>query len=299
MTDYGVTEEGFVRKGLQDILSEREADNLKAFGDGLIQTAQTPTGQINGLWSDAEAELWEQLESVYRSFDPDQAEGVRLDDIGRLRLINRLPGEQDDSFAKAITNSGAANVRDADFYRAVRNTEGVNWARIIVSDNEPEDEALMPHSVAVCVLGGDDEDIAFVARQFIVPGITSAGNTRVETNIDGFCRTIRIHRPTPIPVRVEVTVNKFNDRLGCPPPPNATIAEAATARLTGEDRPGNGKPITDHILRLALCGFPSVELVSARVRKGSGSFEPTPAEFAFDEIAALASNGVSVIVANA
>lgn len=299
MPDFGVTPQGFVRKGLQDILSEREARNVQAFGAGIVQTPQTPTGQMNGLWSDAEAELWELLESLYRSFDPDQAEGLRLDEIGRLRLLERIPGEQDDSFAKAITNAGAANVRDADFYRAVRNLPGVTWARIVISDGDPPVPPLSAHSVVVAALGGLDEDVAFVARQFIIPGIISAGNTRVETNIDGFCRSIRIHRPVETPVRVEVTIRKFNDRQGCPPPPNATVAAAITARLTGDERPGNGQPITDHILRLALCDFPSVELVSARVRKGEGAFAPTPATFLFNEIASLVPSGVTVIVANA
>jgi len=300
MSDFGVTDQGFVRKGLQDILSEREAANIAAFGDGIVQTPQTPTGQMNGLWSDAEAELWEIAESVYRALDPDQAEGVRLDELGRLRLIDRIPGEGDNDFAKAITNAGAANVRDADFYRTIRNLSGVTWARVVVNDGDMEDAPIPAHSVAVCVLGGADDEVAATAREYIVPGVLSAGNTRVETSIGGFCRSIRIQRPAKISTWVEVTVNKYNDRQGCPPPPNVTIAAAITARLTGDERPGNGQPITDHVLRLALCDFPTVEIVSARVKKGSGgSFEATPATYTFDQIANLAQNGVTVIVIDA
>ena len=299
MTDYGVTDQGFVRKGLQDILSEREAENLKAFGPGLIQTAQTPTGQINGLWSDAEAEYWEIAVSVYRSLDPDQARGVRLDELGRLRLIERVEGESDASFAKAITNEGAANVRDADFYRAVRNANGVTWARIFVTDDEPVDPFLPLHSVAVSVMGGDDDEIAHIAREFIVPGIISAGNTRVETVIGGMCRSIRIHRPVPVNVYLEVTVNKFNDQSGCPPPPNTTLAAVVLERFSGDQRPANGQPITDHQVRLALAQFPSVELVSVEARKYSTSASPlpTPVTFTFEQIARVRT--VLITVANA
>ncbi len=299
MSDFGVTPQGFVRKGLQDILSEREAANLTAFGPGIIQTAQTPTGQLNGLWSDAEAELWEVAEAIYRSFDPDQAEGVRLDELGRIRLIERVEGEDDDSFAKAITNAGAANIRDADFYRAVRNLSGVTWARIVVNDLDVETDGLGPHSVAVCALGGSDEAVAIVARQFIVPGVASDGNTVVETEVDGFCRSIRIHRPIQVTTKLELTVRKSNDRQGCPPPPNVTIAAAVLDRFTGDERPANGRPITDHAIRLALAQFPSVELVSAQVKKGSADWAPAPVAYAFDEIAYFAAGSVSVIVIDA
>ena len=299
MSDFGVTPQGFVRKGLQDILSEREAANLTAFGPGIIQTPQTPTGQINGLWSDAEAELWEVAEAMYRSFDPDQAEGVRLDELGRIRLIERVEGESDDSYAKAITNAAVANIRDADFYRTVRNLTGVTWARIVVNDLDVETDGLGPHSVAVVALGGSDEEVALAARQFIVPGVASDGNTAVETEVDGFCRTVRIHRPAQIATKLELTVRKYNDRQGCPPPPNVTIAAAVLARFTGDERPANGKPITDHAIRLALAQFPSVELVSAEVKKGGAAYAPTPVAYAFDQIAAFGPGSISVTVINA
>lgn len=299
MSDFGVTRQGFVRKGLQDILSEREAANVAAFGPGIVQTPQTPTGQMNGLWSDAEAEFWEIVEAMYRSLDPDQTEGIRLDEIGRLRLLERVPGETDDDFARAITNAGVANVRDADFYRAVRNLAGVTYARIVVNDADVEDGSLAPHSVTVVALGGDDVAIAAVARQFIVPGVATSGNTPVETVIDSFCRTIRIHRPTTFSTKVEVTVNKYNDRQGCPPPPNDTIANAIRSYFMGEQRLANGKAVTDHAIRLALCDFPSVELVSAQVKKGTAAWAPTPVAFAFDEIAHFGPDAITVIVANA
>lgn len=298
MSAFGVTDTGFVRKGLQDILSEREEANIQAFGAGIVQTPQTPTGQLNGLWSDAEAELWELAESVYRSLDPDQAEGLRLDDLGRLRLIERAEGETDDEFAKAITNAGIANVRDADFYRAVRNIPGVRWARIVVSDGDPDDE-IDPHTVAVAALGGDDEAIGTVARKFIVPGVFATGNTRVETNIDGFCRTIRIHRPVEVTTRLQVTVNKMNDRDGCPPPPNSAIAATVLDRMTGDLRPANGAAITTHLVRLALAIYPSVEVLSVEVKKGSADYVAAPVAYTFDQIATFPAGSVTVVVANA
>ena len=87
MTDYGVQPTGFVRKPLNVILAEIEAAMITEFGPDAIQTAQSPFGQLNGLFADLANELWERAEDIYLSHDPDQAEGNRLDTIGRVRQI--------------------------------------------------------------------------------------------------------------------------------------------------------------------------------------------------------------------
>ena len=85
MADYGVQSEGFVRKPLSIVLAEIESALITEFGPGFVQTPQTPMGQINGIFAEAVAKLWEHAEDIYQSYDPDQAEGTRLDTLGRLR----------------------------------------------------------------------------------------------------------------------------------------------------------------------------------------------------------------------
>lgn len=53
MTEYGVVTTGFSRKPLTVIIAELEAANIIFFGPGLIQTSQSPMGQLNGLRADA------------------------------------------------------------------------------------------------------------------------------------------------------------------------------------------------------------------------------------------------------
>ena len=64
MTDYGVQPTGFVRKPLAVILAEIESSLITEFGPGVIQTPQSPLGQINGTFADIMAEMWELFEDV-------------------------------------------------------------------------------------------------------------------------------------------------------------------------------------------------------------------------------------------
>jgi uncharacterized phage protein gp47/JayE len=294
---YGVTVNGFNRKPLSVLLAEIEQANIDIFGPGLIQTEQSPMGQLNGLRADLLATEWENLLDVYQSLDPDQAEGARLDMLARIRLISRFLGESDESLRQAITNAGTPNTRDADFYRAVLNVDGVTWAKIYSNDTGAVDgDGLPAHSVAVVALGGDDGEIATVARQFIVPGITAYGNTQVSTTIEGFCRSIGITRPTPVPIFLDIEVDKTNSAQGCPPPSNSAIAQALFNSMTGRDtRPANGQDITKHLLTVIVsCMFPSVEIISVEGGRVGDAAVPLPLSIGFNEIATISLNDITI-----
>ena len=294
---YGVTVNGFNRKPMSVLLAEIEQANIDIFGPGLIQTEQSPMGQLNGLRADLLATEWENLLDVYQSLDPDQAEGARLDMLARLRLISRFAGESDESLRQAITNAGTPNTRDADFYRAVLNVDGVTWAKIYSNDTGAVDgDGLPAHSVAVVALGGDDGEIATIARQFIVPGITAYGNTQVSTTIEGFCRSIGITRPTPVPIFLNIDVDKTSNAQGCPPPSNSAIAQALFNSMTGRDtRPANGQDITKHLLTVIVsCMFPSVEIISVEGGRVGDAAGPLPLSIGFNEIATISLNDITI-----
>lgn len=296
MTDYGVVSTGFSRKPLTVILAELEAANIISFGPGLIQTSQSPMGQLNGLRADAITQAWEIGEEAYQSRDPEQAEGINLDILARLRLISRVPDETDESLRQAITNSGVANTRDADFYRAILNVDGVTWAKIYSNDTGSTDaNGIAAHSVSVAVLGGSDEEVATVARQYIVPGISSYGNTVVSTEIDGFCRSISIMRPTETPIKLAVTVSKQNGSDGCPPPSNAAIAQTLFAGLTGANRPANGQDITLHMIRTIIsCVYPNVEVTAGQGALVANALAALPLAIDFDKIATITLANITV-----
>lgn len=297
MTDYGVKPTGFVRKPLAVILAEREEKNRAVFGNNTIQTAQSPLGEFNGIVSALVAELWEIAEDVYQSYDPDQASGTRLETLARLRLIERAMNEGDASLAQAITNAGVANVRDADFYRSVLNVSGVVWAQIYSNETGETDDNGMPrNSVTVAAIGGENTEIATIARRFIIPGITVFGNTAVDTNIDGFCRTIRIMRPTERRVRAEITINKKNGARGCPPPSNAAIAATFANEFLGIGRPDNGADLSvDLVRRSILCAHENVSVTGVRFAFDDDDFANAPLAIGFDEIASVTVSDITVL----
>ncbi|MEP9376215.1 hypothetical protein ABLE91_05855 [Aquabacter sp. CN5-332] len=299
MADYGVLPVGFARKPLATILAEIEEANRGTFGVGVIQAPQSPLGQVNGLMTDLIAQLWEVSEDTYQSYDPDQAEGVRLDMLAKLRLLARATDEPDDELRQAITNAGRARIDLQDLLRAVRGIDGVTYAQVFVNDTDSTDaNGLSAHSVGVAVIGGDDAEVAAAVRAYVVPGIGTSGNVRIDVNIDGVCRSIWLVRPTAVPITLEVEVIRRSDRLGCPPAALTAIAEGLVADLSGDRQLINGEDVTLHTIRAAIeARYPNVEVVDVQGARDSGAPDDLPIPIAFDEIATFAL--VDITVTNA
>ncbi|NTS31256.1 hypothetical protein HQ945_08310 [Phyllobacterium sp. BT25] len=294
MTVYGIQPTGYVRKPLNTILSEIEAQMVTEFGPGVIQTSQSPLGQINGLMADLIAEVWELAEAVYQENDPDQAEGVNLEILGRLRLLNR-GAEDDAAFRRSITNQGRARIDLQDIARAVASIPGVVYSQVFSNDTAAIDEnGLSPASVAVAVIGGDDEEIASTVRLYVVPGINTYGNVFVSTSIDGFCRTIGLVRPIIVPVTVVINVAVFKDQFGCPPPSPAAIKAALISDW--EDTNINGKDVTNFTVRSLVEGrYPNVQVVTMTASR-DGLPASSGADIGFIEMSQLLPDNVTVNV---
>lgn len=298
MADYGVQPTGFVRKPLAVILAEIEAANITEFGPGIIQTSQSPLGQVNGVFADLTAQLWEILADVYQSYDPDQAEGLRLDTLARLRILSRGVNESDADFRKAITNTGRARVDLQDLTRAVRGVDGVIYTQVFVNDTATTDaNGMPPNTVAVAVIGGSDDEITRQMRDYIVPGISTYGNVSVSTEIEGFCRSFLIVRPITVAVTLAVEVRTRPDAFGCPPPSTGAIRDALVnglALLNGDD-------VTWFKIRsLVESVFPTVEVVSINGARDGNDLESStinlPVAIDFLEIATFAVDDVTVTV---
>lgn len=294
---YGVVPSGFDLKRLPDILAEIQAANIATFGPGVIQTDQSPLGQLNGLHGDLAASLWELALLVYQSLDPDQAEGARLDQIAKLRLLTRASGESDIDFRQAITNAGRARIDMSDLSQALSALSGVSWVQTYVNADEVTDaDGIPPQNVAVAILGGDDDEIAHTVRAYVVPGIGTYGNTILETMIEGFCRSIRIVRPTEVEITIEVDVLAQSDRAGCPPPSALAIAAGLAQSLSGASRPRNGQDVTEFLIRQAVeSRYPNVEVVAVRASRTPASPTAVPLTIDFDEIMSVSADRITVI----
>lgn len=294
---FGVVPSGFDLKRLPDILAEIQAANVATFGPGVTQTDQSPLGQLNGLHADIAAALWELALSVYQSLDPDQAEGARLDQVGKLRLLTRATGESDIDFRQAITNAGRARIDMSDLSQALSALTGVTWVQTYVNADETTDsDGIPPQHVAVAVLGGDDDEIAQTVRAYVVPGIGTYGNATIETTIEGFCRSIKVVRPTEVEITIEVDVMAQPDRAGCPPPSVLAIAAGLAQSLTGATRPRNGQDVTEFLVRQAVeSRYPNVQVVEVRASRTPASPSAVPLELTFFEIMSISADRITVI----
>ena len=92
---FGVTADGFQAKRVEDIKKELEESFRTVFGSGINLNPRGPFGQIIGILSEREGEIWELTEDVYNGFFPQNAQGVGVDNALSLVGLTR----------KASTNS--------------------------------------------------------------------------------------------------------------------------------------------------------------------------------------------------
>lgn len=297
----GVTDTGFVRATLPEVLADIETANIATFGAGIIQTAQSPLGQINGLFADLAASFWEIAEAVYGSLDPDQAEGARLDMLGRIRGVTRAIDEADEAFRRRITNAGRADIFIRDLMAALETTDGVTCTRIHVNDGDTTDDNGIPgHSLAIAVTGGDDADVGAVIHAHTVPGIGLYGNTAVGIDDDGLCRTITFLRPAAVRIRLQVTVAATPTLCACRAATVAEIRAALVSALscTSECGLGNGMDVTSNRIVAALADVAGAEVISVIGARGSvDDLDDLPVGIAFDEAASLDTADISVVYA--
>jgi uncharacterized phage protein gp47/JayE len=90
MTDYGMTNDGFVIKRMDVIVSEMQETFRTVFGASLNLLDTELVGQVIKIFSEREALLWEHLESNYNMPSPSTASGVALDNVVSITGIQRL-----------------------------------------------------------------------------------------------------------------------------------------------------------------------------------------------------------------
>lgn len=89
MSDYGISDTGFNRKRLDVLLGELNAEVKSIFGDNFNVSPESPDGQINGVISESNANLWEIAEEAYNAFNPSAATGNTLSNLVQLNGITR------------------------------------------------------------------------------------------------------------------------------------------------------------------------------------------------------------------
>lgn len=83
MTQYGVTEDGFVLKGFAEILKSAQRRAIEAFGPDIDLAGTSVLTKLLQATSDEDAMLWQRLEDVYYSQFASTASGSDLDLLGK------------------------------------------------------------------------------------------------------------------------------------------------------------------------------------------------------------------------
>ena len=249
---YGVISTGFNSKTLAEIIQEIETENSQAslFGPAIIQTAQSPLGQLNALFGDYSHDMWQLALNTYQSFDADQADGIRLDNIAKLRNITRILGESDVDFRQRITNTSRTDISVITALNQIRNATGVEWASVRENNSDTTDALGLPaHSLAFAVVGGTDADVGQAIYDYTVAGIGLDGNMQIEITTSGYCRPIRFIRPTDKAVELNITVTQVDDLCACNSPAEETIKDAVVADLMGTCGLRNADSVTQAKVR--------------------------------------------------
>lgn len=142
-------------------------------------------------------------------------------------------------FEKRRYNSVAANAHGsaAALQGAVYQVENVLDCLVLENKTDAtvtkQGVSLISHSVAVCVYGGEDADIAETIYNKLDAGCGTNGETTVSyTSTDGVVNTYQIVRPVPTPLYISVT---FNKTAQTPATVTADIKNAIIADANGSD----------------------------------------------------------------
>ena len=266
---YGVTENGFVRKPLPVIMNEMQQGMIGTFGVGVIQTAESPLGQLNGLAADLVAELWEIAENVYQSYDPNEAQGIRLEDLGALRLIERTENQEDEDLRRQIVNIPVDRINVNDIRTRLAAIIAVTFSNVYVNNEQEVDAYGVPSDkMVVAISGGFSEDIAQMLYDLIPPGVLLYGTTLVSKEIDGFNYENWIIRPVRQIINARISVTRHSQQLRNIPPSNSVIHQYILGAWNAAVF--NGNTISQYEIRkLIEANFPTIEVDTVELVKVS------------------------------
>lgn len=163
------TKNGVVIPNTANVKTLVENAFVAVFGEGFSVDPTTPQGRIIEAITLLFVDVLRICAVNANGFNPQQAVGIYLDNLGQLFGVDRLSGEADFNFRKRINDSSAGGVGYAlSVRRAISQVAGVT--SVCVLDNGNADTAVLPnttngiavspHSVFICVAGGDEMEIA-------------------------------------------------------------------------------------------------------------------------------------------
>jgi uncharacterized phage protein gp47/JayE len=178
---YGIDENGFNRKDLTSILTDLNKRVKGVFGDGLNLAAQSPQGQINGIFAEAEANLWEAIQAAYDSFNPQAAAGIVLSNLVTLNGIERKPATKS-TVTLTFTGTNGATIPAGS---KVKTSTGTQWETIALGTISGTTAVVGAQSVEFGAVSATSETITqFVDILSGVNAVTNYAASQPGTDIE-------------------------------------------------------------------------------------------------------------------
>ncbi len=129
MPIFGLSPTGFRPMRLLDILEQTKSDLRAALSPDMTFDETDPETQLISVLADRIAEIWEEVERVYASQDPDRAEGEALVRLGALNLLAKLP-ESKSNVTLRIYGIPATLIAAGDFEASVNDNPDIRFKTV-------------------------------------------------------------------------------------------------------------------------------------------------------------------------
>lgn len=113
MANFGITNQGFILKRLEDILTEQRQkatelfQDLVASGDIVDTSDSSLLGRLISLDAAGDADLWEVAQMTWSAFDPNSATGIALDNLVQYGGLSRFGESSTTAIALFSGDNGA------------------------------------------------------------------------------------------------------------------------------------------------------------------------------------------------
>lgn len=152
MADYGITDQGFVKKRLLDILTEQRQKAIQLFQD-LVKPGEvvdvsdsSALGRLIALDSAGDADLWEVAQMCWSSFDPNSATGISLDNLVQYGAISRFEARASTATGLFSGDNGTL-IPGGSTVRSAANNEFVVNGSVALSPSQSSGVTLVLNSV--------------------------------------------------------------------------------------------------------------------------------------------------------
>lgn len=128
MADVGA--QGLTIKTVEEILNELSTQQKNDLDATLNTSADSPIGQLNGIFASQLREVWEALQVAYDGFNPDAAEGFLLEKLSALTGTFRRPATKGTDTLDIDLDLGATLVAGTHFAN-VAGAPGNRWTPVV------------------------------------------------------------------------------------------------------------------------------------------------------------------------